>query len=260
MSSYTNDFIYKYTRDIIIYISKLHDIKIEENEIDLCNKVKDKIYGYYNMSITEIKQEGIKWVNEMMKKEKTNTKPGSISYLLYGENESNQSINIKMGRFGEFLSKILVKSKKELELLFCGVQTISNTNEEQNKKKKKDIDVIYKDDKNKKIVYRELKGNIELDTEKLPATIAKCKEIEKYLQEKYPEYKIDCGILNWSVYDRKSLTAGLSHIKTFEEGGIKINHMGDFLKMIEIEWSEDDYYGYFRELGTIINNLRTNNS
>jgi len=29
-----------------------------------------------------------------------------------------------------------------------------------------------------KIIYRELKGNIELDTEKLPATIAKCKEIE----------------------------------------------------------------------------------
>jgi hypothetical protein len=44
MSSYTNDFIYKY-----------------KNEIDLCNKVKDKIYGYYNMSITEINQEGIKW-------------------------------------------------------------------------------------------------------------------------------------------------------------------------------------------------------
>ena len=50
---------------------------------------------------------------------------------------------------------------------------------------------------------KQIKGNIELDTEKLPATISKCKEIEQSLKEKYEDYKIDCGILNWSVYNRK---------------------------------------------------------
>ena len=120
--------------------------------------------------------------------------------------------------------------------------------------KKKDIDLIFKDEINKIIYYRELKANIELDSEKLPATISKCKEIEKYLQEKYNSYKIDSGILNWSVYNRQILKSGLTNIKIFENKEIKINHMKDFLDIIEIEWTEDDYYSYFRKLGEIIKN------
>ena len=123
----------------------------------------------------------------------------------------------------------------------CGVQKIND--------KKKDVDLIFKDEENKIIYYRELKGNIELDTEKLPATIAKCKEIETSLQATYPEYKIDCGVLNWSVYDRRILTAGLSNIKAFEDGGVKITHMGDFLATIGVTWSEEDFYSYFRTIG-----------
>jgi len=119
---------------------------------------------------------------------------------------------------------------------------------------KKDIDLIFKDEINKIIYYRELKANIELDSEKLPATISKCKEIEKYLQEKYNSYKIDSGILNWSVYNRQILKSGLTNIKIFENKEIKINHMKDFLDIIEIEWTEDDYYSYFRKLGEIIKN------
>lgn len=37
------------------------------------------------------------WVNKMFKKDLTYTKPGSITYLLYGKKISEQSINIKMG-------------------------------------------------------------------------------------------------------------------------------------------------------------------
>jgi len=118
--------------------------------------------------------------------------------------------------------------------------------------KKKDVDLIFKDEVNKIIYYRELKGNIELDTEKLPATICKCKEIEKSLQNTYKDYRIDCGILNWSVYNRKILTAGLSNIKTFENGGIKIDHMEEFLKIIHVMWNENDYYSYFRDIGNTI--------
>ena len=101
---------------------------------------------------------------------------------------------------------------------------------------------------------KQIKGNIELDTEKLPATIAKCKEIEQSLKEKYEDYKINCGILNWSVYNRKILKAGLSNIKLFENKEIKINHMEDFLNIIDIKWDEDDYYLYFQNIGKMINN------
>ena len=140
----------------------------------------------------------------------------------------------------------MIKTNLKLELLTCGIQVVNN--------KKKDIDLIFKDEINKIIYYRELKGNIKLDTEKLPATIEKCKEIEKSLEEKYKDYKIDCGILNWSVYNRKILKAGISNIQLFENKGIKINHMEDFLNIIDIKWDEDDYYLYFRNIGKIIKN------
>ena len=194
--------------------------------------------------ILEIKQKCIIWVEKMLEGDLTYTKPGSISYLLYGEKPSEQSINIKIGRLGEFMSKELIMSNPNLQLLDCGVQKIGD--------KKKDVDLIFKDENKKIIYYRELKGNIELDTEKLPATINKCKEIETSFKIKYFDYTIDCGILNWSVYNRKILKTGLSNIRTFENGGIKIDHMEDFLNIIDINWNEDDYYLYFREIGNKI--------
>jgi|688.fasta_scaffold07186_13 hypothetical protein len=194
--------------------------------------------------INEIKVKGNVWIEKILEGELTYTKPGSISHLLYGEKPSEQSINIKLGRLGEYLSKELIKTNNKIELLVCGVQKIND--------KKKDVDLIFKNEETKTIYYRELKGNIELDTEKLPATINKCKEIETSLKISYPDYTINCGILNWSVYNRAILTAGLSNIKSFENGGIKIDHMCDFLTIIDVVWSENDFYSYFREIGTKI--------
>ena len=77
----------------------------------------------------------------------------------------------------------------------------------------------------------------------------KCKEIELSLKTSYSDYSINCGILNWSVYNRKILVAGLSNIKAFENGGIKIDHMEDFLEIIDIIWTEEDYYDYFIKIG-----------
>lgn len=196
--------------------------------------------------IINIKKKGIIWINKLLDGNLTYTKAGSISYLLYGEKPSEQSINIKLGKFGEFLSKELIISNKNLELLNCGIQKINNKN--------KDIDLIFKNEKSKIIYYRELKGNIELDTEKLPATINKCKEIEQSLKDNYLDYTIDCGILNWSIYNREILLAGLSNIRTFEKNGIKIDHMQNFLDIIDIKWDCDDYYNYFRDIGNRIKN------
>lgn len=197
-----------------------------------------------DVCINDIKHKGLNWIHTILEGELTLTKSGSISHLLFGTKPSEQSILIKLGRLGEFIAKELIKTNKNFELLNCGVQSIND--------KKKDVDLIFKDEMKNIIYYRELKGNIELDTEKLPATINKCREIESSLQQKYENYTIDCGILNWSVFNRKILTAGLSNIKTFESSGIKIDHMEDFLKIINISWSEDDYYLYFREIGTKI--------
>jgi hypothetical protein len=200
--------------------------------------------GVTSITDTDIKQTGIEWVQNMLSSDMTYTKPGSLSFLLHGKRPSEQSISIKMGRFGEFLTKEMIKRNDNLELLTCGIQQINN--------KKKDIDLIFKDEINKIIYYRELKGNIELDTEKIPATVDKCNEIKSSLQITYSDYFIDCAVLNWSVYNRSILTSGISNIKTFETGGIKIDHMSDFLRIVNIEWNEEEFYDYFRELGLII--------
>lgn len=194
--------------------------------------------------INDLKIKGIAWTEKMLQGTITLTKPGSIMHLLYGAKPSTQSINIKLGRLGEFLSKELISASPNFELLACGIQTINDKN--------KDVDLIFKDELNKIIYYRELKGNIELDTEKLPATVNKCKEIETSLKATYNNYTINCGILNWSVYNRSILSAGLSNIGAFEKAGIKIDHMEDFLALINITWSQDDYYSYFRTLGDLI--------
>jgi hypothetical protein len=197
-------------------------------------------------SLAAIKHKGKLWVDNMMLKNLTHTKPGSISHLLYGEKPSEQSVNIKFGRFGEFIAKEMIKSNDNLELLECGVRLINN--------KMKDVDLIFMDKTTKTIYYRELKGNIELDTEKLPATIAKCNEIAAFLKTKYggdaaEAATIDYAILNWSIYDRRVLTCGLSNIRAFEKGGVKIEHFGEFSNIAGIDWSEQDFYSYFREIG-----------
>lgn len=138
---------------------------------------------------------------EIIKKEKdkTVTKPGSIKYLLFGSELSEQSLSIKMGKIGEEMVKKIIDNSKDFELLECGVQCIGIDN-----KKNKDIDLLWINHKLKIIYYREAKGNIELDSEKLPATIDKMKEIIKtHNSPKYPNYKYDVGIFNWSIYNRK---------------------------------------------------------
>jgi hypothetical protein len=201
-----------------------------------------------------IKTKGFLWIENMMSKEITKTSPGSISYLLYGSKPSEQSICIKMGRFGEFLTKEIIATNPNFELLDCGVQSVNE--------KKKDIDLLFRYSSksepylnNKIIFYRELKGNIELDTEKIPATIEKCKVIKSFLQSKYPDYEINYGILNWSVYNRDIFIKGLNNIKAFEKNGIKIDHFSDFLQIMDIEWDMKDFYNYFREIGNKISNF-----
>jgi hypothetical protein len=195
--------------------------------------------------VAEIKKKSMIWINEkFLDADLTYTKPGSASNLYFGRKPSEQSINIKLGRHGEYFTKIAVETNNNFELLMCGIQTIND--------KKKDVDLIFKHEIKKTIYYRELKGNMQLDTEKLPATISKCNEIENSLKTTYSDYKIDCGILNWTVYNRKGLSAGLSNIKRFETAGIKVDHMEDFLNIIDINWNEEDYYSHFREIGNKI--------
>ena len=185
---------------------------------------------------------------KIKKKGITRTKPGSLKYLMFGSEPSEQSLSIKMGKeVGEEMLKKIITETDDLELLNCGVQCI-----DQNTGKNKDLDLVWINKKNKTIYYRELKGNIELDSEKLPATIDKIYEIlDTYISQNYPDYTINIAIFNWSVYNRKPLKKGLSQIKKCEERSIKVEHPEDLFKLLNFDWDEVDYYNFFRKVGKL---------
>lgn len=181
----------------------------------------------------------------------TMTQPGSISYLMYGTTPSRQAISIKMGKFGEEIIKTIISNSPHLELLQCGVQCIDDT-----KNQKKDLDLLWKDEEKKIIYYREAKGNIELDSEKLPVTIEKVQVIlNTYIKPKYPDYEIDIGVFNWSIYTRTNLKKGLSHIKKCEKKGVKVEHMKEMMELLNFEWSEENYHIFFQNVGQCIDNM-----
>lgn len=181
----------------------------------------------------------------------TMTKPGSITYLLYGSTPSRQAVSIKMGKFGEKIVKLIVSKSPRLELLDCGVQCIYPISQ-----KNKDLDLLWKDDSKKIIYYREAKGNFELDSEKLPVTIEKIKEIQDtFIKPKYTDYSIDIGVFNWTIYNRDALQNKLSHIKMCENKGVKVEHMEDMLKLLEFEWTQPEYEAFFKQIGICIDKM-----
>lgn len=184
-------------------------------------------------------------IEKIIAKGPTMTQPGSLKYLLYGSQVSDQSVSIKMGKVGEEIVKKIINETPHLELLDCGVQIIDPITN-----KKKDLDLIWKNEKNKNIYYREAKGNLQLDSEKLPATIDKMKEIlETFIKQNYPGYTINIAVYNWSVYNRKPLKKELSQIKKCESKNIQVEHPEDLFELLEFNWTEENYYKFFREVG-----------
>jgi hypothetical protein len=200
--------------------------------------------------ISQVKKVLTDSTNKIIEEGVTVTEPGSLKWLLWGTQASQQSISIKMGKVGEQMFKKMIEISPNIELIKCGVQIVDD------KGKRKDIDLAWVDHLKRVVYIRECKGNIELDTEKLPATFNKVKEdIVPFLINSYPGYTIDCGILNWSVYSRKILKKTLSHIKKCETNDVKVDHVNEFLENINFEWSEEDYYSCFRGLGKKMNDM-----
>ena len=178
----------------------------------------------------------------------TMTEPGCIKHLLFGSEPSEQSVVIKMGKVGEEMIKKIIMETDGFELLTCGVQCI-----DQETGKNKDIDLVLISKNTKTIYYREAKGNMNLDSEKLPATLDKIYEIlHTYISPKYPDYTIDIGVFNWSIYNREPLKKGQSQIKKCETKGIKVDHPEDLFKLLNFTWDKENYYKFFRKVGEII--------
>lgn len=184
------------------------------------------------------------------------TQPGSIKYLMFGREQTEQSLSVRMGKIGEEMIKKIIEITDSIELLKCGVQCIDLKT-----KKNKDVDLVWINESTKTIYYREAKGNIDLDSEKLPATLDKIEEIlSKKFKPEYPDYTIDIGVFNWSIYNRKALKSVPSQIRTIEKRGIKVDHPEDLFKLLNFRWGEKDYYDFWREIGKSLREETVSNS
>jgi hypothetical protein len=187
-----------------------------------------------------------KKANELIEniiKNQKRSEPGSLPFLFWGDIISVHSFYIKVGRNFENWFKFIAENSTGFELLPDGIT------KKVSKGKSKDIDFIILNKKTKTVYYNELKSNLELDTEKLPATIEKVNMIRKYLTKNYPQYKIECGILHWAVYDKTILPKKyLTKIKQAEDRGVKINYPKDLFKTLKQSISEKDYYDMFKTI------------
>jgi len=171
---------------------------------------------------------------------------GSLNYLLFGGGRvSTQSLYIKIGRNFEKWFKFIVEDSG-LELLPDGVvkDVIGG--------KSKDIDLIFKNEETKTIHYRELKSNLELDTEKLPATYEKIAKITEYLEREYEGYEIDSSVLHWSVFEPSILPNKYKgKIRQFTINGVGVSYPVDLFDILSADITNVDYHDYFREIGDL---------
>lgn len=191
-----------------------------------------------------LKKIGIDWTKKLLQTKNSMTKPGSIIYLLHGRKISDHSINVRFGHLGEILLKNIIESNENLKLFNCGIQDISNL--------KLDVDLIWYNKDNNTLYVREIKANINLDTEKIKAVINKLKIVfYNHFKEEYPDYNIDVGLVSWTLYKKHKKTNRYI-IRNFAKNDIKVEYFNDFLKLTNFVWSENDFYSYFKELGKLV--------
>lgn len=170
--------------------------------------------------------------NDYIKSCKSNSKKdkNSLSYLI--DYNLSQSDCIKLGSALENIFRDIINKKCE---------NLEDIKPPKNSKGKKEKDFLYKDNKNKKIYYAELKSNLNLDTEKSKSTINKCLEIEKELKKEFKGYEINMFLIS-GRYIYKNLIPKNIYIKydDIKENLLGINEF--FNKIgIDINFSEKSY-------------------
>jgi hypothetical protein len=173
----------------------------------------------------------------------TMTQHGSLPYLFLGSRKSTASIWIKIGRNFEKWFKYIVYD--------CGLTPLPDgiiKNVIGNKSK--DIDLLFMNEVDKIIYYRELKSNLELDTEKLKATYDKINKISEFLKKTYPTFKLDVSLFIWAVYSESDLPKKYnSKIKECNQNGVSVSFPSDLFELINADICQLSYEDLFKNLG-----------
>jgi|11_taG_2_1085331.scaffolds.fasta_scaffold07280_3 hypothetical protein len=191
---------------------------------------------------------GIQEAKRISKEKIKLTEPGSLKHLFWGPEKSEQSIVIQFGQSQQKMLIHEIEKNKDFSMLPSGVQKLVGM------KKRKDIDILFKDNNTNIIYYRELKANIELDTEKLPATSEKVRLLSKHLKQTYPNYDLDFGVLCLSVYEKDNIKQKklINKVKQFKDSGVDVTFAKDIFNILSVDVTEEEYYEYWRDIGKIL--------
>ena len=183
--------------------------------------------------------EGMRIATEIKVAGLSNASPGSGVYLLFGPVPSTQSLNIKFGRaFERFFEEAVTLGTNSFTLMPSGVWKEIN----------KDLDLIFRDDESNIIYYRELKLNLNLDTEKIVSTYEKVNKITDFLIKKYPDYAIDSGVLTWGTFNLGDITAQ-SKVKKADDYYVNVEDPETFFDLVGMPMNKNNYEGFFRSIG-----------
>lgn len=113
----------------------------------------------------------------------TTKDPNSLSAIIKKKLTQQQCIKL-----GTAIEHVILNLILQTSLKFKNIKP-------KNRKGQHEMDHLFMNEEDKKIVYAELKSNLNLDTEKTKATILKCISNYNYLKELYPDYTIEWCLL-----------------------------------------------------------------
>lgn len=151
----------------------------------------------------------------------TNKNVHSLSYLI--DLNLSHSDCIKMGHC---IEKYLV----EMVTRYTDLSNIK----ENTKKGSRECDHLFLDENNKRVIYAELKSNLNLDTEKSKSTINKCLYIANDLQTKYPEYSVQWCLLGCRYTSREDIPPFV--INKYQPIVDNVFGINDYLRLVGINY------------------------
>ena len=182
-------------------------------------------------------------IKEKIFNEKKDPEYGSLKFLFFENGDITQSQSIKFGKAYEgWFEKIIDDYISRAGGCILPHGVLQDFLE---KGKKKDVDLAFKDG-NGNIYYLELKSNIELDSEKLPVTAEKVKEITKKLQEKYPDNVVKGLVFCWAIFDiEDNLKKIKSKVNSFKKYGVDVIFPKQLFDLIGFSCTKEEYKKYF---------------
>lgn len=147
-----------------------------------------------------------------------------------------QSQSIKFGNTFQNIIKDIATSvgAEVLTQQFADVYGVGDT---KSNKGQKDVDIWFK--LNNKMYYFEAKTNLDLDSEKSKATDSKVEAISSWMKTNYPEYEVVSGVLSCWYTKETGLPVKVKNVV----------YMEDFFKLLDIEFSKEEYYNLMKEFG-----------